>query len=271
MTQPEFANEITPFPGLRYAPRVMRVDAADERRLLGLCGIDPAVFRGGVDPSTFISLAIHEGVRNGISSNGGVNMVQGLVVSRPVREDEALTVSGEILKVETSPRGRVTTSETWYHGEDGQLRITSRRTSLKTDPSVYADPALRGAGERPAPVVADTSVLRRIGGFTLTPEDVKGYGLNTSNAIHFDEDAARRAGYRAPIIGGGHGVRFLTAALWREFAPRAMDVDIYFRRPLFWDDSFDILVDDSGGRWRAMCLAKDGKVATEMRINSMDA
>ena len=104
---------------------------------------------------------------------------------------------------------------------------------------------------------------------TLTPDDVKGYGLNTVNAIHFDEDAAKRAGYRAPIIGGGHGVRFLTAAIWKEFAPKSIDVDIYFRRPLFWDDTFDIMVDDRNGKWGAMCLAKDGKVATEMRVNAI--
>ena len=183
-------------------------------------------------------------MRNGISSNGGVNMVQGLVVSRPLRLDEKITVTGEILDVEESPRGRVTTSDTWYHGENGDSASPPAH-SLKTDPTKYADPNLRGAGERPPPVIADVLALKKLGQFTLTPDDVKGYGLNTTNAIHFDEDAAKRAGYRAPIIGGGHGVRFLTEAIWKEFAPKSLDVDIYFRRPLFWDDTFDILVDDA--------------------------
>lgn len=271
MSAVELYPQIEPYQGLRYVKRVMVVDAQNEARLMGLCRIDPAVFRGCSDPSAFISFAIQEGVRNGISSNGGVNMVQGLVVSRPLGLEEKITVTGEILEVQSSPRGRVTRSETWYHGENGELGITSKRVSLKTDPTKYADPNLRGAGERPAPVIADVSVLKRIGQFTLTPEDVKGYGLNTTNAIHFNEDAAKRAGYRAPIIGGGHGVRFLTAAIWREFAPKSLDIDIYFRRPLFWDDTFDIMVDDRGGKWSAMCLARGGKVATEMRINSLSA
>ena len=269
MSAVEQFDEIEPFQGLRYQKRVMVVDAANEARLMGHCRIDPATFHGSADPSAFISFAIQEGVRNGISSNGGVNMVQGLVQSRPLRLDEKITVTGEILDVQPSPRGLVTTSETWYHGENGELGITCKRKSLKTDPTKYADPNLRGAGERPAPVIADISALRKLGQFTLTPEDVKGYGLNTTNAIHFDEDAAKRAGYRAPIIGGGHGVRFLTAAIWKEFSPKSIDVDIYFRRPLFWDDTFDIMVDDAGGTWKAMCLARDGKVATEMRINSI--
>jgi hydroxyacyl-ACP dehydratase HTD2-like protein with hotdog domain len=271
MSAVEDIREITPFQGLRYNKRVFVVDAANEARLMDHCGIDPATFKGAADPSAFISFAIQEGVRNGISSNGGVNMVQGLVQSRPLRLDEKLTVTGEILKVEEAPRGRVTTSETWYHGENGELGITSKRKSLKTDPNKYADPNLRGAGERPQPVIADVNALKKLGQFTLTPEDVQGYGLNTTNAIHFDEDAAKRAGYRAPIIGGGHGVRFLTEAIWKAFSPKGIDVDIYFRRPLFWDDTFDILVDDAGGKWKAMCLAKDGKIATEMRINSITA
>ena len=146
---------------MRYKKREWTVDAANEARLMGLCGIDPAVFKGCSDPSAFISFAIQEGVLNGISSNGGVNMVQGLVVSRPLRLEEKLTVTGEILDVQQSPRGRVTTSETWYHGENGDLGITSKRTSLKTDPTQYADPNLRGAGERPAPEMPDFASMMR--------------------------------------------------------------------------------------------------------------
>jgi acyl dehydratase len=262
---------VTPYKGLRYRTRAMTVDAAEEARLLGHCGIDPATFRGAVDPAAFITLAIQEGVRNGVSSNGGVNMVEHLVQHRPVMRDETLTVSGEIIDVAPSPRGLVTTSATWYHGADGTPALTMRRKSLKTDPTQYADPALRGAGDRPPPVIAGLAQLKTLGRFLLTPDDVKGYNRGHTNRLHFDEDAARRAGYRVPIIGGGHGVRFLTAALWRAFAPRGIDVEIYFRRPLFWDDAFDIMADEAAGRWRAMCLAKDGKVATEMRINAIVA
>jgi hypothetical protein len=271
MSAVENVREIAPTKGFRYQRRVMEVDAADEARLMGDCGIDPALFKGCADPSAFISLAIQEGVRNGISANGGVNMVQGLVQNRPLRLDETITVAGEILDVEPSPRGPVTTSETRYYGADGALALILRRTSLKTDLTRYADPSLRGAGPRPPPVIADVATLKRLGRFTLTPEDVKGYNLNTTNLIHFDEDAARRAGYRVPIIGGGHGVRFLMAAIWKEFSPAGIDVDIYFRRPLFWDDTFDIMVAEAGGTWTAMCLAKDGKVATEMRVNAIVA
>src|SRR5664280_2099400 len=96
-------QSIQPVKGFRYQERVMVVEPAEEARLLGHCGIDVALFGGNVDPAAFISLAIQEGVRNGISANGGVNMVQGIVQHRPLRLGEDIVVTGEILDVEQTP------------------------------------------------------------------------------------------------------------------------------------------------------------------------
>lgn len=269
MTNAATVQDIKPVKGFRYAERVMVVDPAEEARLLGHCGIDIALFGGNVDPAAFISLAIQEGVRNGISANGGVNMVQGLVQHRPLRLGEDIVVTGEILDVEQAPRGTVTTSETWFANARGERAITAFRRSLKTDPTKEADPNLRGAGTRPDAVVTDVMALKELGATTLTPDDVRGYGLRTTNYLHTEPEAAKRAGYRAPIIGGGHGVRYMTAAIWRTFNPTTLDMDIYFRRPLFWDDRFTVRVDDRGGKWRSICLAKDDKIATEARIKAI--
>src|SRR5215471_14789338 len=105
----EAVPDIKPVKGFKYRERVMVVDPAEEARLLGHCGIDVSLFGGNIDPAAFISLAIQEGVRNGISSNGGVNMVQGITQHRPLRLGEEIVVTGEILTVEEAPRGRVTT------------------------------------------------------------------------------------------------------------------------------------------------------------------
>jgi len=261
--------EIEPYRGFQYRRRSFHLDAQEEARLLALCGIDPAIYSGGADPAQFITHAINEGVSNGVSANGGVNMVQKLDIRRLPRLDEEVMLEGGILDVTHAPRGRVTTSEVRYHGQDGALALISARRSLKTDPTKQADPALRGAGERPPPVFDSLDGLVRLGEVQLTPEIVQGYSLHTRNPIHTEMEAANRAGYRAPIIGGAHGVRYLTAAIWREFAPTGADLDIYFRRPLFWDDGFRILARPSGGGWDALCIEKDGKVAVEMRINAL--
>jgi acyl dehydratase len=257
-------QEITPYPGFRLKQRTMIVDADEETRLLGHCGIDFSIYNGNVDPAAFISLAIQEGVRNGMFSNGAVNMVQTIVQTQPLQLGADIIVTGEVLTVEQSARGRVTTSETWFANADGERGITAMRRGVMTNPDA---PSSRGAGDRPPAVIEDVSKLKEIGSVTLTPEHVKGYGAKTSNFIHVDPEAARRAGYRAPIIGGGQGVRYITAAIWRHFSPKAVDLEIYFRRPLFWDDSFSIRVDERDGTWKAACLAKGDRVATEVRIN----
>jgi len=269
MTTAEFvADESRRRKGFRYAPRSYDLNTAEESRLMALCGSTPETFGGCVDPATFITHAIEEGTRNGISANGGVNMVQWLIVHDLPKIDEAVTVTGEVLDVQDAPRGKITTSEVWYHRANGNLGVTSGRTSLKTDPTKYADPKLRGAGERPAPIIEDPSVLEVVETAQLTPEIVLQYSQSTLNPVHTDMDAANRAGYRAPIIGGAHGVRFLTRAIWDRFAPSSVRMDIRFRRPIFWDDAFEVRVAGDGA-WDAICLARDGKVLVEMAITDL--
>ena len=265
MSQIADVNWIEPYKGLKFQDRVMTVEAEDQQRLLRLCGIDPCVFGDKIDPAAFISLAIQEGVRNKVHANATVNMVQHLVQHRLMTLGEKLTVSGQILNVEEVPRGRVATSEVWFSGDDGKRALTSRRKSLRPDASKVGS---RGAGDRPAPVIADVATLKAVGSFTLTPEGVTAYS-GPHNPIHFDPAVATRNGYRAPIMGGTQCVRFLTAEIWRRFTPQTLDLDIYFRRPLFWDDTFSVMVDEQNGEWKAICLAKEGKVATEARINSI--
>lgn len=266
MSGDQAAQWIEPYTGYRFEQRTMTVEAAEQSRLVELCGIDPTVFGGCMDPAGFISLAIQEGVRNRIHANGTVNMMNRLVQHRPVALDEPLTVSGEILAVEEVPRGRVATSETRYATADGERAFTSHRRSLRPDP---AKVGTRGAGEKPVNVIEDVARLKTLAAFTLDPERVKAYG-GPHNPIHIDPEAAQRAGFRAPIIGGGQGVRFLSAEIWRRFRPRVLDLDIYFRRPIYWDDRFTVMVDERDGRWQAIGLVKDGKVATEARINRIE-
>jgi MaoC like domain len=267
MSQTEDVTWIEPYKGLKFQDRAMTVDAAEQERLLRLCGIDPAVFGDKIDPACFISLAIQEGVRNRVHANATINMVQRLLQHRQMTLGEKLTVGGEILDMEDVPRGRVATSEVWFSGEDGKRALTAGRKSLRPDASKVG---LRGAGERPPPVVDDVARLREMNRYTLKPEDVKAYS-GPHNPIHFDPDVAKRNGYRAPIMGGTQCVRFLSAEIWRRFKPHTLDLDIYFRRPLFWDDTFSVMVDEEKGEWKAICLIKDGKVATEARINAVES
>ena len=271
MPEPTDQPWIEPYPGFEYHPRAMTVTAEEQARLVALCDIDPAVFGPDIDPSGFISLAIQEGVRNRIHANGTVNMAQRVDMHRPLRLGETLTVRGRILDVQKVPRGHISTSETWYEGEDGHRALTTGRSSLRPSlaPATPTPPGdsrpTGGAGEKPPAIIANPATLRPIARYTLTPEAVSAFS-GPHNPIHFDPEAARRGGFRAPIIGGSHGIRFLTAEIWKRARPRQLDMDINFRRPIFWDDTVDVMVQEQNTTWTAMALLKDGRICTELAI-----
>lgn len=257
------AEWFDPVEGFTFKPAVISVSPEWQAEKLTLCGLPPEVFGDTVDPSFFIALGIRAGIANGISAQGNVNMLQRLVQHRPARLGEPLRARGIIDRVTPVPRGRTVHTDVWFEDAGGARVVAAPRTSLKPDPDKTGG---RGAGERPPPVIEDSESLEHLSTHTLTPEIVKGYS-SEGNSIHYEMEAANRAGFRAPLIGGGMGVHYLLSALWQHSPPQRLDMDIYFRRPIFWDDTFTVAADSGAGGWRAMALIKDGKVLTEARIN----
>jgi len=250
--------------GRRLTERTFVLEAPVQADVLRLCGIDPSLYGEQIDPAAFVRLAIDEGVRNGMSIHGGVHLSERLVQHRPGILGERLTVSGEILDVQAVPRGTLVIGNTLFRGDDGQAVVSIFRHSLRPGPDMTGAPG-SDATAAPSPAIADTSLLARLSTIQLTPAIVKAFS-NPDNPIHFDPELARQRGYRAPIAGGALCVRYLTAEIWRRDAPRSLSLEIRFRRPVFWDDACDVMVDDRDGRWTAIGLAVRGKIATEARI-----
>jgi hypothetical protein len=267
----QMADEITwidPYAGFEYESDTVRIEAGYQSEKLRACGLEAELFGQSVDPSFYIGLAIHAGVNSGISAEGNVNMVQSLEQHRPAELGEVLTVRGRISAVNEVPRGRTIDSDVWFEDSQGERVITARRRSLKPDQTKTA----RGAGERPPPVLTDPAAATVLSTHQLTPEQVKAYS-EEGNSIHYDLKAAQKAGFRAPLIGGGMGVHYLLAAIWKDDPPQKLSLDIYFRRPVFWDETFYVIVDVGGsGIGSGIGLARTDeasgtvKVLTEARI-----
>ena len=196
-----------PVAGFQYQSRRLDMSAQTQAERLTACGIDPAIFGEEVDPAFFIGLAIHAGIDSGISAEGNINMLQRLVVHRPARLGEALTVKGEIKSVTAVPRGQRVETDVWFEDLAGERVISCPRTSLR--PQAQAQ-SKSGAGDKPQPVVGDVAALVLRDTYQLTPDRVKSYSVE-GNSIHYEQEAAERAGFRAPLIGGGMGVHYLTA------------------------------------------------------------
>ena len=256
---------IDPYPGFQYHEDTISVSTEFQREKLTQCGIDSGVFGNQVDPSFFIGIAIHAGINSGISAEGNVNMVQMLHQHRPALLDEPLTVRGEITAVDEVPRGRALHTSVTFWDSTNLPVIRANRVSLKPDPDKIGQ---RGAGERPAPVIQDVFGLELKSTYQLTPERVKGYS-SEGNSIHYEEAAARAAGFRAPLIGGGMGVHYLMAELWKLQTPNEFLAEIYFRRPIFWDETIQVgLCNAQDKNLLALGLVKPlSKVGTEVRIS----
>ena len=261
---------VVPEPGFELTAQTLSVSREFQEEKLDAAGVDAEVFGEVVDPSFFIGIGIRAGIRSGLSAEGGVNMVQRLVQERPVRLGESLMVSGRIEAVRPVPRGHTVDTRVVFADASGAVVIDASRISLRPDPN---SGARRGAGERPPPVVPDPQRAAILAEHRLTPERVKRYSME-GNSIHYDEEAARRSGFRAPMIGGGMGVHFLTALLWSRGTLNRLDLDVYFRRPIFWDERFlsaALGEPRDRGSWTGVCLLRDEadaglKVLTEARV-----
>ena len=241
-----------PVAGFQYKSRSLDVSAQTQAERLTACGIDPAIFGEEVDPAFFIGLAIHAGIDSGISAEGNINMLQRLVVHRPARLGETLTAKGEIKSVTAVPRGQRVETDVWFEDLTGERVISCPRTSLR--PQAQAQ-SKSGAGDKPQPVVGEVATLVLHDTYQLTPDRVKSYS-GEGNSIHYEQEAAERAGFRAPLIGGGMGVHYLTAQMWEDRRPSFFDASIYFLRPIFWDEAVQVGVIEDGGNWSVMGLLK---------------
>lgn len=254
---------VDPYAGFVYQSDQAVVDNVEQQRKLEACGLDPSRLRDQVDPSFYIGLAIRAGINSGISAEGNINMVQSLLQHRPVRLGEALTVRGTINSVESVPRGQVVTTTVWFEDATGGRAISATRKTLRPDPSRTGT---RGAGEKPPPIVTDINKLEVVAEYELTPAQVKSYS-SEGNAIHYHMETANQAGFRAPMIGGGMGVHYLVAELSDPMLPPKLGLELYFRRPIFWDDRFFVAIDQ---RRETACLWKLDddvpKVLTEAAI-----
>ncbi len=256
---------IDPYPGFDYRPMSVSIEAAYQHDKLGACGIDSGVFGNDADPAFFIGLAIHAGINSGISAEGNVNLAQHLVQHRPLALGESLTALGGITAVQPVPRGRVIHTVVRFETAAGETVIEASRQSLKPHPGPGKQ---RGIGDRPISLLEDIDSLTAVADYELNPAQVKAYS-STGNSIHYEEESAHRAGFRAPIIGGGMGVHYLTACLWSQRPVRTLVAQVQFRRPIFWDDRLAVIHRQLDQDTRVLGLRVRGKAATEMSVREL--
>ena len=263
-------SELTP--GFEFTPWRLSVSAETQAQKLRCCGIDPAIWGDIVDPGIFATLTIKIVNREGFSINGSVHMTQSYKVHSQVRLGEEVEMRGRITGIEPAPRGSLFMAQYELLKSDGSVAMELGRASVRTDPSAErTGPASGGNGARENPD-APFLGLPVVGEKQMTPDGVANFSDENINRIHDDPEIARQFGYRAPIAAGIMGSHIMMEPLVREGGgpPKQMEMEVRFRRPMFWDELLAIHGQHTGDHLSRIALIKpEGKVACWGAVQSV--
>jgi acyl dehydratase len=250
-------------PGFEFTPWRLSVEPEHQAQKLQCCGIDPAIWGGIADPSIFATLTIKIVNREGFSINGSVHMTQSYRVHGPVRLGEEVEMRGRITGIDPAPRGTLFKAQYEIIRDDGSIAMELGRTSVRTDQN--AERKGPGGGPRTGPNPDEGFLtLPRIGEKQMTPDGVGNFSDEKINRIHDDPEIARQFGYRAPIAAGIMGSHIMLESLIQDGGGpiQTLDMDVSFRRPMFWDDLLTITADRADGHLSRISLMKpEGKPA----------
>ena len=256
-------NEVQP--GFTYRDVDLCITPQLQTRRLNSCLIDPEIYGGFVDLTHFCNEAILAATKSGLSINGNVHTSDRIMCSQRVPLNQPLVMSGKVTRMEPTARGTLITSEFTFTLPDGTVALRTQRASTRLNRDGAVDHSIaRRRHDEP-----DLSAYQAVAQCCFAPDRVTDYSSEGGNAIHYDPAVAARFGYRAPIAGGLMGVRSMMASLCRgDGPPPEIDIAIRFRRPMFWDETLDVMQRKTadGAVSHLALVNASGKVAVEAEI-----
>ena len=258
-------------PGFQYPPRRVAHSAAYQAERLTSADVDPALYGDQYETGLFGLDCFDSMVASDLDIDGYVFFSQVYRQFRPVRVGEQLTITGQIRDLHTVNKGHSVTELYRLTDDAGRVCIETELTGLLADPPGQA--ATDRGDAPPMPRRADLPG----DGWTLmqekqvTPDKVRIFSQDVGNEIHFDEEFARRHGFRAPLAQGIMSAVWLLSALADERPPTAFDVEVRYLRPGFWDDRASLWVRRSAAGAVEMAQSRNdaGKVTADMRVLSV--
>ena len=260
-------------PGYEFDEETIGIDEAEQARLHGHCDIPPTRYGDTCDvgllarrPILLNTTAI-QASRPGVAP---VHIVQRLRQHMPVALGEQFTLAGSIENVSEISRGWVAHSKWEYRRDDGTVVLTVQPDVMLVDPEKTPSKG-QGGTSRPAEGSAAADAWETLTRKQCTPDSTRGYCLNTTNFIHTDPDTAKRYGFRAPIIAGNQTVNFVLEALALDRRPTSFDIEVRFKKPVYWDDGLDIQgIRGADGALTAIRAVNDeGTVVTDATVNAV--
>ncbi|MFP6775078.1 MAG: hypothetical protein VCE74_22525 [Alphaproteobacteria bacterium] len=262
---------LEPYPlpvGHVYQPRPVFIYRDTQLAKLTASGIDPDVHGDRLD-LTFLGLPILDALmERDVPLQGQVHVYQRFIQHAPVMLDGDLNMRGEITAIEKVAKGEVVRWTFDFTDQAGRHLVTIDRAGLRPQAMAPGDSGKGGATDSLAPPAEDQPGFEALWQRTLVPDDVARYSSDGRNKIHSEPGIARQFGFRAPIAAGLMGVHYYLEALARNGATDKMDLEIWFKRPMFWDETLTLRHCTDGGRLTAMRIENQaGKPASLARVN----
>ncbi|MBT4491175.1 MAG: hypothetical protein HOC72_26800 [Rhodospirillaceae bacterium] len=258
--------DLYPLPvGYVYEPRPISIDRDQQLAKLTASGIDPDVHGDRLD-LTFLGLPILDAlIEPGVPLQGQVHVYQRFIQRAPIPLDTELHMRGEITAIEPVAKGEVVRWAFDFTDGGGRPLVTVDRAGLRPQTTGTGG---SGATDFLAPPEEDQPGFGELWQRTLVPDEVARYSSDGRNRIHSDPEIARQFGFCAPIAAGLMGVHYYLEAMARHDAAEGMDIEIWFKRPMFWDETLTLRHKSENGRLTAMRIENQaGKAASLARVN----
>ena len=249
--------------GFEFAPWTFCVEKKEQVRKLNCSGVNPEIYGNQVEIAMLGLPTIKVLMAADIPILGGVHLSQRFRQIAPLQLEEPITVAGQIMEINPHPRGCILHSHFKYSRSNGYVCVEAERSGII---AVGAKEPSRGI-LRPSETLEGFSEITRR---KLIPKSVAEYSNEAGNLIHTDPAVAAEHGFRAPIAAGLMGIHFYREALQKAYQPNAFDLEVWFRRPMFWDDIMTLMAFKEKGRICAMhLLCSSGKPASNCIIHSV--
>ena len=236
------------------------VSRARQRQYHAAAEVAENLFADWVDPSILANDTILATRYMKLRGVDGVHAGQRVQQLEPVRFDEPLTLKGRVVSLKSISKGQLSVTRFDFIRPDGSVPVISEITSLKVDAT-----AMQAAGGGRTGLQVDGQ--RHLAHKNLSPERVAAYSAEfPTYVVHFEPEAARAIGLRAPIAQGLMSLTWMLEAVACDGAFEAIDFAAQFRQPIFWDDEVDILHDDARGYF---CANGSGEICSRGSLDQI--
>lgn len=247
-------------PGFEFPETVIQVSEEEQRHKLSCCDIDGSIYGNEVDITMLGLPTLEILMAADVPVVGAVHLFQKFHQHSPFVLGEAIVVNGKIKEVLPHERGCILSCEFRYTDPMGNVRVEAQRSGIvpvgakeKSHENFRPSEQLDGFLERNR--------------YLLNPKKVADFSSEAGNLIHSDPKIAKQHGFRAPIAAGLMGLHFYRKFIGENFENKSFDLQVWFRRPMFWDDELALIIKEYNSKTFDMhLLGSNGKPTSNCRL-----